>query len=100
MKVASQCSRKVDPVHQSSAEKSAQDVGIVGQNDFRHLRLRFADRARLQLQRRRAGQPGAAGPIVVAPEDVAHEEIVDVALVGGSEDDRRAVPPGHVFFRK
>ncbi len=37
---------EVDPVHEASAEKRIQRIGIVRQNDLGHFRDRFADRPR------------------------------------------------------
>jgi hypothetical protein len=33
-------------VHQASAKQVAQRIGVIGQDDFGHLRLRFVHRAR------------------------------------------------------
>ena len=38
----------IDQVHQPSAQQVTQRVGIVWQDNFRHLRLRFMHRSRLQ----------------------------------------------------
>jgi hypothetical protein len=40
--------RQIDPVHQASAEQSAQRIRVVGQNQFRHLELGFAHGTRRQ----------------------------------------------------
>src|SRR5258706_11032951 len=32
----------IDPVHEASAEESIERIGVVGENDLRHLRLRIA----------------------------------------------------------
>src|SRR5215469_15133853 len=45
MTVARHGSGKFDPMHQAATEKCSQWVGIVGQNDFSHLRLRISDGA-------------------------------------------------------
>ena len=34
---------EIDPVHESSAQQSSQWIGIVGEDDFIHLRLRIPD---------------------------------------------------------
>src|SRR6478672_9596871 len=39
----------VDQMHQPSAQQISELIGVIGQNHFRHLRLRFAHRARLQI---------------------------------------------------
>jgi len=37
---------QVDEVHQSSAQQVAERVGVVGQDDFGHFRLRIGDQSR------------------------------------------------------
>ena len=44
--VSGQRAREVDPVHQASAKKSIQRIGIVRQNDFGHFRDRVVNRPR------------------------------------------------------
>jgi hypothetical protein len=39
----------IDQMHQASAQQISELIGVIGQNHFRHLRLRFAHRARLQI---------------------------------------------------
>ena len=46
MAVRGQRARKVNPVHQSASEQRTQRIGIIRQNDFVHLGLRVAHRAR------------------------------------------------------
>src|SRR5579864_9639246 len=41
---------QVNPVHQAAAQQGVERVGIVGQNNFRHLRLRVLYRPGSQLQ--------------------------------------------------
>src|SRR5579864_4037113 len=40
---------EVNPVHEASTEKGSQGIGIVWQDDFRHLRLRVANWTRGQI---------------------------------------------------
>lgn len=33
----------VDPVHKASAQKGAERIGVIGENDFHHLRFTFTN---------------------------------------------------------